>query len=70
MDTEILRVLHEARKISRGILSILSGKHVRVMNTPLYPTLYSKTGLCRGIPIFLFLFQNIDCGYLLEPPRL
>ena len=26
---------------------------------------------CRGIdlPIFLILLQNIDCGYLLEPPR-
>ena len=29
----------------------------------------AKTGVCRGIPIFLFLFQNIDCGYSLEPPR-
>ena len=31
--------------------------------------LYTKTGVCRGIPIFLILFQNIDCGYSLEPPR-
>ena len=36
---------------------------------PLTPLLYSKTGVCRGIPIFLILLQNIDCGYSLEPPR-
>ena len=37
---------------------------------PYTPLLYSKTGVCRGIPIFLkFLIQNIDCGYSLEPPR-
>ena len=36
---------------------------------PHTPLLYSKTGVCRGIPIFLFLLQNIDCGYSLEPPR-
>ena len=28
-------------------------KHVRVIRTPLYSILYSKTGVCRGIPIFL-----------------
>ena len=50
---------------------------------PYTPRLYSETGVCRGIPIFLFLFfffffffvvvvfllQNVDCGYSLEPPR-
>ena len=30
-----------------------SGKHVRVMYTPLNPFCYIKTGVCRGIPIFL-----------------
>ena len=30
---------------------------------------YSKTGVCRNIPIFLIFAQNIDCGYLLELPR-
>ena len=46
-----------------------SGKHDRVMYTPLEPFLYSKTEVCRGIPIFfLFLLQIIDCGYSLEPP--
>ena len=37
---------------------------------PYTPLIYSKTGICRGIPIFfLFLLQSIDCGYSLEPPR-
>ena len=38
----------------------------------LVPFYIEKTGVCRGIPIiffFLFLLQNIDCGYSLEPPR-
>ena len=30
-----------------------SGKHVRAIYTPFNPLLYSKTGVCRGIPIFL-----------------
>ena len=34
---------------------------------PLIPVLYSKIGVCRGIPIFLILLQNIDCEYSLEP---
>ena len=38
-----------------NVFAITSGKHVRVMNTPLK---------VKGIPIFfLFLLQNIDCGY-------
>ena len=35
------------------IQNVSSGKHVRVMDTPLNPTLYSKTGVCRGLPVFL-----------------
>ena len=51
-------------------MNISSGKHVHVKYTPLTPTLYSKNGVYRGIPIFsYFLLQNIDCGYSLEPPR-
>ena len=31
---------------------------------------YSKTGVCQGIHFFfLFLLENIDCGYSLEPPQ-
>ena len=32
------------------------------------PLLYRKTGVYRVYIIFLFLHQNIDCRYLLEPP--
>ena len=32
---------------------LTSGKHVRAIYTPLNPILYSKTGDCRDIPIFL-----------------
>ena len=48
-----------------------SGKQVRAIYTPLHPTFYNKTGYRRGIQylFFLFLLQNIDCGYSLEPPR-
>ena len=44
----------------------MSVKSVPPCRTPL---LYSKTGVCRGIPIFLIFAQNIDCGYSLEPPQ-
>ena len=46
-----------------------SGKHVRDTYTPLNLILYRKTGVCRSIASFLFLIQNIDCGYPLEPPQ-
>ena len=38
---------------------------------PLNPIIKQNLGM-QGymcIPIFLFLLQNIDCGYSLEPPR-
>ena len=45
-----------------------SGKHVRAMNTPLNPTFYiAKLGYTGVYLSFLFLLQNIDCGYSLEP---
>ena len=31
--------------------------------------LYSKTGVCRGIYIFLIFAPKIDRGYSLEPPH-
>ena len=35
-----------------------------------YPFEPHNTGVYRGIPIFLILLQNINCGYSLEqPPR-
>ena len=37
---------------------------------PLEPHFYvEKLGLTGVYLFFLFLFQNIDCGYSLEPPR-
>ena len=46
-----------------------SRKQVRVTKTPYTPVLYSKTGVYWGKHFFLFLLQNIDCGYSLEPPH-
>ena len=42
------------------------------MYTPHTTFLYSKTGVCSGIPILAHLrrrLKNIDCGYSLEPPQ-
>ena len=47
---------------------VASGKHVREMYTPLNPTLIEKLGFAGVYLFFLFLLQNIDCGYALEPP--
>ena len=47
-----------------------SGKHVREMYTPLKPHFYIvKLGFAGVYLFFLFLLQNIYCGYSLEPPR-
>ena len=46
------------------------GKHVRETYTPLIPHLYIvRRGCTWVLLIFLFLVQNIDCGYSLESPR-
>ena len=45
-----------------------SGKHVPAMYTPYIPLLYEKLGYAVVYILFLFLLQNIDCGYSLEPP--
>ena len=51
-------------------LSDTKGKHVREMYTPLNPNFYIEKLGCAGVNlIFLFVLQNIDCGYSLEPPR-
>ena len=51
-------------------VSKTSRKHVRVTNTPLIPHFYiPKLGYAGTYLVFLFLLQNIDCGYSLEPPR-
>ena len=47
-----------------------SGKHVREIYIPLNPTFFIvKLGFAGVYLFFLFLLQNIDCGYSLEPPR-
>ena len=43
-------------------LDFTSGKHVRAMNTPIYPTFIAKLGYAGVYLFFLFLLQNIDCG--------
>ena len=51
-----------------------SGKHVREIYTKcthFNPTfIFAKLGFAGVYRFFLFLLQNIDCGYSLEPPRL
>ena len=49
---------------------LTSGKHVRVMLQPLKPHFYIAKLRYAGVYLFfLFLLQNIDCGYSLEPPQ-
>ena len=52
------------------LLFFISGKHVREMYTPLKPHFYLvKLGYTGVNLFFLFLLQNTECGYSLEPPR-
>ena len=79
--TKLLYNLSETRLVgTRDIMFLWRNKtniylditKTRLYNlTPLYPTLYSKTGIYRGIHYIIFHIsaQNIDCGYSLEPPR-
>ena len=47
-----------------------SGKHLRENVYPLKSHFYiAKLGYTGVYLFFLFLLQNIDCGYSLEPPR-
>ena len=50
------------------IIPKTSGKQGRAINTPYTPLLDSKTRVCGIYLFFLFLLQNKDCGYSLEPP--
>ena len=44
--------------------------HVHEKYTPFNPTFIQKKLEFAGVYLFfLFLLQNIDCGYSLEPPR-
>ena len=53
VETALDRVEKEYGLKTTGSEINASGKHVRVIYTPYAPLLYSKTGVCRGIPIFL-----------------
>ena len=47
---------------------VSSGKHVHAINTPLKPHFYLVKLGCAGVNLlFIFLLQNIDRGYSLEP---
>ena len=61
-------LLEKSCPLGSGDHVFSSRKQVRVTKTPYAQLLYSKTGVYRGI-LFLFLLQNIDCGYSLEPPH-
>ena len=51
-------------------LYIISRKHVHEKYTPLEPYFYiAQLGYAGVYLFFLFLHQNIDCGYLSELPR-
>ena len=74
------KTLHRHNNVG---LMVFINNSVFITKTCLYnfdpaltPLLYSKTRVYRGIHyVFFFLFfffffaKNIDCGYLLEPPR-
>ena len=46
------------------------GKQVHKIKTLLYPTFIKQNKRMQGIPIlFLYVIQNIVCGYSLEPPH-
>ena len=48
---------------------ILHQENMSVKEIPLIPQFYIVKLGCAGVCLFfLFLFQNIHCGYLLEPP--
>ena len=65
-----MRLVDPERESCDVIKCISSGKHVRKKHTPLKPQFYTvKLGFAGLYLVFLFLVQNIDCGYPLEPLR-
>ena len=63
-------------RIQREIINLKAVKNLIIMKTwpcneyPLKPHFYIvKLGYAGVYLFFLFLLQNIDCGYSLEPPR-
>ena len=59
-------------KLHEQVFALYIRKTCHCYTHPLKPQLlYSETGVYRGTHacFFLFVIQNIDCGYSLEPPR-
>ena len=50
-----------------SVQNITPEKHVHEISTPSYPTFIKQNWNSQGC--FMILFQNIDCGYSLEPPQ-
>ena len=70
-DIKLILVLETTKTtIRQAAVALTSGKHIREMYTPLIPHYYiEKLGYAGVYLFFLFLLQNIDCGYSLELPR-
>ena len=51
-----------------SVMIVTSWQHAYIMLTLLNLLIYSTTGVYRGKHYFSYSAQNIDCGYLLEPP--
>ena len=64
--------MNRARVFAKSVHDVCDCHHdnMSVKCRPLIPHFYIvKLGSIRVYLFFLFLFQNIDCGYLLEPPQ-
>ena len=60
----------EAYEFESSQFQIISRKHAYIILTPLKPHFYLvKLGFTGVNIIFLFLLENIDCWYWLEPPQ-
>ena len=44
-------------------------KHVHVINTAIFHGCRKDNFLMKNSDVFLIFAQNIDCGYMLEPPQ-
>ena len=66
--------IREAPYVFAILCTVKKGGSIRITypcnEHPLTPHFYiEKVGFTRVYIFFLFLLQNIDCGYSLEPPR-
>ena len=67
-DLQFVLLLVLSKFIKRSVIDIR--KTYPCNEYPLKPHFYiEKLGFAGVYLFFLFLLQNIDCGYSLEPPR-